>query len=443
MLRLLWKEFHEAKWYLLSLLALPWVVSLWCILQKGVGAKDTYDACFWVCALPLVFLASTRMQKDMQPNQLSADWLPVNRWVGLFAKLAPGLAVAVLLPIWLRLVVTICAGETVPLDYLMMAVASSIYAFTFAVSMFLPGLPSALVGVAIDMIACGWSIKALPPYFPREVVVGALALMAVTACIGVWVQTERSSIKRRAGGALTGIAVGLIPVLGIGFLFSMHTAGGMKEFRVKRNQYLAQRKSKDSGRGSMSYASGGLQVSLNGRSIAFVKGVRGDSDNGTELVVADIDGQETTVPGSTASSAAWLRDGDLLVFTGMIGSGIHLNRYYRRENRLARLASFPSCRGDHVYTRPIISVVPDPLSDRVALVVMPPSGGLPDLWVLDAHKGNPRLVRRNIATKWEGNYITWSGDSIIMVRQSEYCRIPLDGSRPRFITDSGKEVRHD
>ena len=29
MLRLLWKEFHEVKWYLLGFLTLPWVVILW------------------------------------------------------------------------------------------------------------------------------------------------------------------------------------------------------------------------------------------------------------------------------------------------------------------------------------------------------------------------------------------------------------------------------
>jgi hypothetical protein len=443
MFRLLWKELHEAKWYLLSLLAVPWIVSLWCIAQKGIRPSEIYALCFWVCTLPIAFLASTRVQKDMQPNQLSADWLPVNRWVDFLVKFAPGIIVVVLVPTWLRFVVTVCAGDPGVLDHLMTAVASSIYTFTFAVSMFLPSLPAALVGVAVDMVACGWSIKALPSYVPREIVTGALAAIAVTACIGVWARTERSSIKTRASGAVTGIAVGLVPVVVIGFLVSMHAAGGLQEFRTLRTEYLAQRKSEKHHRNSRRYPSPFTQVSMDGRSIAFVTNVPGSRDGSTRLVIADIGGGRTIVPGSTASPAAWLRNGDLLVFTGTSASGIQLSRFDRHAKRLVWLASFPPCRGDQSLMRPIISVAPDSSSNNVALVVMPPNFGLPDLWVVDARTRSLKLVRRSFSTEQSGDYLAWNDGSIVIVRGSDYCRMPLDGSRPVWITDAQKEVRHD
>lgn len=440
MRRLLWKELHEAKWYLLGLLVLPWAVSLWCSTQKGIVPNEAYALCFWLCTLPIAFLASTRVQKDMQPDQLSADWLPVNRWVDLLAKFAPGMVVVVLVPTWLRFVVRVCVGDPMVLDHLMTATASSFYTFTFAVSMFLPSLPAVLVGVVVDLVACDWSIKALPSYVPREIVTDALAAIAATACIGVWVRPERSSIKRRASGALTGIAIGLVPVLGIGFLVSVHSAGGLKEFRALRSQYLVQRKSEKEHRSSRPYQSPFAQVSMDGRSIASVIVSPGDPNGSTQLVIADVGGGRTIVPGSTASPAAWLRNGDLLVFTGTSGTGVHLSRFDRHAKRLVWLATFPPCEG---HKRPIISVVPDPSSYNVALVVMPPNFGLPDLWVVDARTRSLRLIRRSIRIEQSSDYIAWNDGSIVMERQSDYWRMPLDGSRPVYITGAQGEVRHD
>ena len=439
--RLLWKEFHELKWYLAALLLLPWAITLWAVLQMKASAKDAYDLCFWVCTLPLAVWASTRFGKDMaHPNHLSVQWLPVNRWIGFASKFVPGLLVAALGPAWMRFVVIVCSGDSVPWSPIMPAAASSIYAVTFAVSIFLPSLPAALVGVVLDMIACGWTLKHLPSYIPQQVGVGALAGIATAASLGVWARPASFGFGPRASGAARGIAVGLVPVLCLTILVSARYAGGLDEFRTLRTQHAAQRKSAEEAMESHFYLMPPPLVSPDGRSFAYVVIHEASPYDRTTTMIADIANGRIAVPGETAAPAAWLRDGDLLVFTGTTGSGVQLRRFCRRENRLILLASFPPCAGDRYWMRPILAVSPDPSSDRVALLVMPPSGGLPDLWVVDSQEGHPKLIRRSLDVKSPTDSIAWHDGQIVIARQSNYWRIPPDGSWPLRVTSALKEV---
>ncbi len=444
MRRLLWIELNDTKWFVITLLALPWTFGLWAHQHLHLEAGMLVLMCFTGSILTVAFWGATRVLRDIQPNHLSVYWLPVNRWVGFIAKFMPGFIFAILLPAYILMAVRVITGHSGGSGYEVEASMACIYASSFAASMFLPSMGAGLIATVLDLIAAALILPRLPDYVPKDAVILAFAALMFAVCLGVWSRPASASLRQRASGALNGVLAGVIPMLLVGTLAAIWGAGGVKPLRTAYDSYQAAITS-EAAMSSKPYVSPGAVVSPDGRSVAVVTYLRATAkDLGPgSLVISDADGRQTIIPVKDASPVAWLSSGDLLFYTGRQGRDIYLNRFDRRISRVVRLASFPPHSGQMNRIRPIISVVPEPSGDRVALVVGSATGDFhPDLWLLNTRTRVLRLIRPGLNTVCEGSYIAWDGNSIVIARCSEYWRIPLDGSRPMYVTDKAKEVRN-
>jgi hypothetical protein len=449
MRRLLWKEWYDLRWYLIGFLAGPWLVTRLGMLQKLLP-REVYDLVFWVMAILLAFVAATRVSKDVRAEHMSVQWLPINRWVVWLTKYVPGLLVAVVLPMWMRWVVTVtyadpwAKGYTIDQGLGGPEVMSAIYACTFAASMFLPSMAAVLVGLLVEVVVGGYISYSLVGYAPANAFFAALAAVATTVSVGAWRRPAGATVRSRASSAGVGALLGLIPALCLGVLVAAHELGGLQAFIRNCDSYRAWQRSRQATFGRPWVCDGADDiVSADGRYVAHLTELWSNPGTRNRLVIVDAYGNQIEVPDPTAIPAAWMPNGRLLVYTGSMGREMVLNEFDPRAHRLTRLASFPPLRRDRTCA-PIDGVFPDPSGHRLALALQPSVGSGQDIWALDLRTRSLRMLRPGVMLS--GRFpqdFSWDDDALVVWRMGDYWRFPLDGSAPRRVTASMKEAPGD
>lgn len=447
MRRLLWKEWHELRWYLIGFLFGPWLAAWWGNRLNNGTPQSVSDPLFWAMTILLSFVAATRLSKDVRAEYMSVQWLPVNRWAVWLTKFIPGFIVAVLLPLWIRWVVTVVADANPALVGMRIdqgsdgiEVSTAVYACVFAASMFLPSLAAVLVGIFAACTIAGYMSDLLAILLSANACFAAQAVVATAVSVGAWRRPAGAGARSRASSAGVAALLGLIPALGLGFLIAVHESGGLQVFARNYDLYRATQLSwyTTSGRPWNVSAADDI-VSADGKYVAHMAELWTRPGTRNRLEITDAHGHHVEVPDPTAVPAAWLPNGRFLVCTGSMGREMILNEFDPRTNRLTPLASFPPPKRGKSYA-PIEGVFPEPSGNRVALVVSPRVGIGSDIWVLDMHTKALRILLPGVSFSDD---LVWDGDDLVVLRMGDYWRIPSDGSAPRRVTVSMKEASGD
>ncbi len=448
MRRLLWKEYYELRWYVIGLVASPYLLTFWGMKQKWLP-REVYGFVFWVMAILLAFMASTRLSKEMHANHMSVQWLPINRWVIWLTKYVPGFLIALLLPVWTRWVVTVVyadpwyRGYTIDQGMASPEIMSAVYACTFAVSLFLPSMAAVLIGILIVILSAALLPSVFSAFVPVNAFYATLAALATAVCIGAWYHPAGAGVRSRAISSGAGGLLGLVPALAIGILVAIHSLGGLVKLDTRYDKYQAWQSMRHR---LHSYPWASLEAddvaSPDGRYIAHMAQQWTSKRPGNILEIVDAHGRSVIVPDPTAIPAAWLPNGNLLVYTGMVRRRVTLQEFDRRTNRLTTLASFPPIRA-YPTSLPIQHVFPDPSGARAVMLVSPRVGEGTDLWLLDLRTKAFKLLQPgwSLSGRLPGDF-AWDGDSLVVWRKGNYWRIPLDGSAPKRIKLNAKERSH-
>ncbi|MCX6377489.1 MAG: hypothetical protein NTU88_15885, partial [Armatimonadetes bacterium] len=199
MIRLLWKEWHELKWYLIALALGPWLFTLLWSSKLGYGGSGIWSFDVQILMLVLAFWGGTRMPGEMRPTRFGVQWLPVRPWKVWLVKFAPGFIVAVLLPLWIHVVALsrvhpITYGHYyghywTPFRYIAdnLAYALSVYTCTFAVSMFASSVVAILCAYVGAVMVPGILLNG-PTYFGirESAIQPLLSGIALAVGFGVW-----------------------------------------------------------------------------------------------------------------------------------------------------------------------------------------------------------------------------------------------------------------
>jgi len=441
MIRLLWKEWHELKWYLIALALGPWLLGLLPSSKLGYDRSGIWSLDVLLLLLILAFWAGTRMPGEMRATRFGVGWLPIKRWKVWLVKFGPGFLVAALFPLWIHLV---ALYRVHPIRYgenetaLMhvadnLAYALSLYTCTFAVSMF----ASSVVAILCAYVAAIYVVPAIllsgPIYAGvRESAIQVLLSgVALTVSFGVWTKGRSAGPVRKTGvtvvSAFSGLALGVLVLAFVGII----SAGSFRAFRVelyKVAEYWAMSHHRD---GSYHVPGTRELPSPDGRAFAYVcvfydvetRGSRTAYTYRTgEIRIRDFRGTVAVLKQAWASPAAWLPDGSLLVVTGnKEGRPIALSEWDPRTGRLVHLARLPR----------IAFVIPDSTGDKIAVLASPRRGGGDDLWVLDRQSRRTKLLRPGLNMTWSGQSPPrWNGDRLIFYRnfRSGYWSIRADGA---------------
>lgn len=472
MLRLLWKEWHEVKWYLIGLIAGPWLLTLW--PSSNLGYTYGYGVEAWdvqVLMLILAFWAATRMPGEMKANRLTARSLPVDPWLLGAVKFLPGLAVAILLPYWIHLVAAVRVPEawafassqswhtpTETFDEITW-LSLSLYTVSFAVSMLASSMAAVLVAWLAVVIGAPIAAYHLVAYIcmyvhiechdflqvaDDELARGVLSGAALIAAAAVWAKVGTSGARRKWEVAAISAALALPIVMLAACLCLAVTMGNTWYIKpVVMSQIERYRERKLLSEDDIVWHP--HLVSKDRKLIAYVDIVtrrqrekcprdRRSLHPMDYVRVRDARGTRTVMCRVHAAPMAWLPDDNLLLVAGRSNKYLDLIEWNRESGRITPLASFPK-------RTPILTVVPRNDGAKIALFTVPLSGTGIDLWMLDRKTRKLKLLRPGLGmSTWDDVRAGWLGDRLIFQKwSSKYWSIRSDGSdlRPVFEPGSG------
>ena len=435
MLRLLWKEWHEVKWYLIGLVLAPWVLAL--IPQGTRGGKPVSALASWegiIVALIFLFWAATRIPGELRARRHTLRVLPVSLWHVWVIKFLPGMIVGVLLPFWIQLIETWVNGgsahavvavrqplETVPLLLWLYTVGFSISTVaSTAVAVILTPLIYAAMGIGI------------PGGIDDQLLTMMLAPSALCVSIGMWFEGSSGPRRRLAVGAISA-ALGFslnFPVI----LAALQTGPGVAPaLRPHVRDILV----------SPGYQARILVVEYYPASAEWHKYYLPSDDRicvaytslganyprdptRADVLVQDSRGRRVILKGMYIGPMAWLPDGNLLIAAGKSYLEADLLEWDRRTNRIRKLASFhrgrtgDARRGQYFAVPLILGIYPDHTGNRIALHVEASDQEFRNLWMLERKTGRLRLIRPEFyAIPYGPLAPRWDGDRLVFFHSSE------------------------
>jgi len=427
-IRLLWKEWHELRWYLIGLALGPWLFVL--LLSSKLGyyrGGGIYSGDLMILMLILAFWAGTRMPGEMRATRFGVGWLPIKRWRVWLVKFGPGFLIAALFPLWIHVV---ALYRVHPIQYdenetaLMhvaanLAYALSLYTCTFAVSMFASSVVAIMCGYALTFIA--------PGFLPYAGILYQTLFSGIALAVGfgVWTKSRGAGAVRRAGvaviAAVPGTALGVLALAVAGIISS----GSVHAFRSNLNAVVLWRLAHILSRGP-SYDIWNIGQALpspDGRNLAYVHWLRdGHNYRGRDIRVRNSQVDIAVLRRSLASPVAWLPDGRLVVAAHGNEWDVDLFEWDPGTDKLERRASLPR----------IIGVFPDPAGKKIAILASPRHSSGMDLWVLDRRSRRLKLLRPGLSVHdwWKDDAVRWDGDRLIFYRsfRSAYWSIRADGA---------------
>jgi len=436
--RLLWKELHEVKWYLIGLVLGPWLLTLWPSSTLGYSTKSGRTG--WdvpILLLILTFWAATRMPGEMRLNRLTVRSLPIGAWRIWAVKFLPGFIMVILLPLWIHLVAEMRVHPTysqwdTPAKHITESFvgAASLYTVTFAASLLASSMTAVLAGWFV-VFGCVEVIRGYTGYAIEESYVRVmLALIGLFVMLGIWTKARSGGIRRKV--AVAAISAALAPLVGLAALLSYWAIVGGGPRGIEYGLAVLRDRPR-SNRWQPYQVSGWLStyphyiVSPDGKSIAYRIRI-----SIIHLRVWDSRADKMVMERKDAAPAAWLPDGNLLFVTcGSKKETMDLLEWDRVSGGVSKLASFPRS-ADQSYSPAMQRVVPSGDGNKVALFVSPRRGSGVDLWVLDRKSHALKLLRPGLSADWwNGVEAAWDGDRLVFRRGATYWSIRWDGSNLR------------
>ena len=445
MRRLLWKEWHEIRWYLIGLVLGPWLLSLRTSTYFPQGRSYVLNSTSGKVAILLlimVFWGATRLSGENRAGRLTIRNLPVNQWTVLAAKFLPGFIVACLMPLWIHAVVVLrfhpdffapgfqpatCIWE----NFLTMVCA---YLVSFALSTCTSTAVAVIAAIGILMFGS----QSLGNY--RNVDVGQ-AFFAMASLFAI----PMLRIKAGIAGAGRKAAIGVISVLltipiFLGLFYIYFIANWPRP-----NPDLSVFWATLTGRYDYFYPSypeladwGQPVASADRMFLAYAYASRRDVRNyrkgrmAIALKVWDFRHSRSLLEVNDSVPIAWLPDGSLLLLTYGT-TNADLIEWNQSTGDREELLSYP-CSPKRC---PIMRVLPSPDGSKIALFITPRRSQGIDLWMLDRRSGKMKLVRPGLGS-WGDRDAAWEGDRLVFRRNyDEYWSMKSDGSDLRRIKLGG------
>ena len=404
MRRLLWKEWHELRWYVIAMVFIPWVVLS--PVFAGDIHRDLFAVDVQMLMLVLLFWGASRMREDMQTH------FPVSRLQMLAVKLLPGLVMAVLFPYWIRFV-AVSKGlmlDNEPLTWL--AYAVSLYMVSFAFSLFASTIASVLAawftifsgGPIFETLARNYDYSYRSS--DKAIIYLWLAGTAFLTITGMCLIVRHNDARRRAAIILIFLALALPTMLII--------RNGHRE-EVPLAPY------------DSSYADNArILASPDRRMFAYAE----SNSYLDEVKIRDAHGVRTILKRNGAAPTAWLSDGNLLIIATDTGLDTQFLEWNHKSGVLSYLIRFSNNKESRQFDMPsIYRAIPSPDGAKIALVTESETGYGDDLWMLDRRSRKLKLAHPGMYVDWDGNEgFSWDGDRLVFNRGDRYWSIRSDGS---------------
>ena len=437
MRRLLWKEWHEIRWYFIGLLAGPWLLTFLAPMSYYADGNTHYvlDAGserFQLLLLVLMFWGATRLSGENRPGRLSMRTLPINQWMVLTVKLVPGLFVACLLPLWIHVAVTslikpLYMNGVTPAYFVWenLWLLVSAYLVSFALSI----LTSAIVAVLIGWLLVFFAVVEIQ-YGVLSVYLQALmSLVGLILGPAIWLKGTSSGIKRRVGIGAIAILVAL-PV----FLTGLYFIPWHKTNQLSLMMSIIHSRPRV-GPTYVDYNYASHSISPDGTLLAYTADEysldkkTGFQKTTTTLRVWDFRHRKTLLEQKDVRPISWFPDGKLLIVVSRGSSLILAEWDPQTQSRLTLLTSPGS--------RSIRGIIPSTDGRKIALFIEPRRIRGVDLWMLDRASDKLKLIRPGLAY-WQHDD-AWDGDRLIFQRRyNEYWSIRSDGSGLKPIGIGGR-----
>lgn len=440
MRRLLWKEWHEIRWYLVGLLLGPWLLSLRTsthLLDDRNYVLDSGSMPVMVLLLVIAFWGATRLSGENRPGRLSMRTLPVSRWKVFVVKLLPGLIVAGLMPLWIHLVFITRYHPDFsnwgypPAHYIFENLWGMLCAYlvSFALSTCTSTAVAVIAGFGILMLGS----RFMTSFCDLDIGRAFFSMMALFAAPMLW-------IKGGTGGAKRKIAIGAISILltipiflGLfyvyfighwrgptpGMVLFLETITGRYHFSPTIPELTDWDKPVVSAdRRLLAYSSQSSAHFGRKKTIPIV------------LDVWDFRLRKSLLTEDDAAPIVWLANGSLL-FLKYGESRADLIEWNPSTRKGRYLLSY-TCNAGKC---PIEKVIPSPDGRWIAFFILPRHNAGVDMWMLDRQSTCFKLIRPGVE---DYDYSpTWDGDRLIYSENWDFWSIKPDGSDRREIKLGG------
>lgn len=416
MKRLLWKEWHEVRWYLLGLIVCPWVFALHINIENDKHYIDSTDLGMWALLLILGVWAATRTSSEgLEKNSLTTHSLPVKPGTVWAARFLPGLLAAVSVPFFVHVACKIhfhsilkgvdwtsIHGIPVPvpfIDNLMLCIA--MYSVAFLVSMMASTMVAIIIGLGVVYPGCLFVEEYLNVTHGFSSLNQLYALLATMACFGSIGLSLRNpsdglAVKLRTTGFsfIFGLATIFVLTSVVCIVVARSPSGMQGELRYLKSLV----KSADVEETSDLWNISRPVTDYDGRRIAY-NGVikRGEKHHDMDVRVVDEHGDRSILRRKCASPLAWVQGHYLLIAASDSGRDVQLLRWHSRTGDVQILTTFEMSTSP---SKSIPRVVPNSDGTFVAMLIMPVRGSYSDLWMFDSNTGLCRMVKPSIYSSW-------------------------------------------
>lgn len=438
MRRLLWKEWHEIRWYFLGLLVGPWMLTLWpphFTEQMGTNyVLDSHSERIQILLLIAMFWGATRLSGENRPGRLSVRTLPISQSAVLMVKLVPGLIVSCLLPLWIHVAVTsqllpIYQYGLTPLYYISenFWLLLSGYLVSFALSTFC----SSVVAVLISWLLVFFSTTFVTYGSVDEFLRAFLALAGLFLGSAIWLKGANVGTKRRVGIGVVAVLIAFPIFISGLYMYSKGTA--RTPFRLALASVLRRHRSESPG---VLFGHSPDSLSPDGRFLMYTSKdwVLNKHRGGWYVVtlkVLDFQHRKTLLEQKDARPITWLPDGKLLI-AALEKDNFMLSEWDPDTGKRRIMLRYP-CDSEQC---PITRIWPRPDGRKIALVISSKRAGS-DLWMLDRTSGELALLWPGVP-HWLAD-VAWDGDRFIFEKvYNQYWSIQSDGSDLRRVGIGGK-----
>ena len=437
MRRLLWKEWHEIRWYFLGLLAGPWLLTLWrpSYISRNAYYLDSGSPRTQLLLLILMFWGATRLSGENRAGRLTIRNLPVNQWTVLAVKFLPGFIVACLMPLWIHAVVMLRFHPTIPTwGYPEGSFPYSAYILAnfwammcaYLVSFALSTCTSTAVAVIAGFGILTFGGQFLGEYQNVEVGRAFFAMASLFAIPMLWIRAGIAGTKRKAAIGVVSVVL-TIPIF-VGLFYWYFTATWHRPHpdpaifwatvTGRYDYFYSTYPELSDWNDPVASADHALLAHASKvRSHRYGPGVRLP----IVLKVWDFRHHKSLLELNDSVPIAWQPDGSLLLLTYGANQAdlIELNS---RTHARRELLSYP-CGSKHC---PISNILPSPSGRWIALFIVPRHVRGPDLWILDTRSRKLKLIRPGLDVWWDNK--AWEGDRLLYAKGSDYWSINPDGS---------------
>jgi hypothetical protein len=434
MRRLLWKEWHEIRWYLIGLVLGPWLLTLWPpTYPQEAGNRYVLEAGserIQLLVLVLMFWGATRLSGENKPGRLSMRTLPVNQWTVLAVKLIPGLIVACLLPYWIHAAVTtqlhpVYRYGLTPSHYIWENFwpLVSAYLVSFALSTCTSTAVAVIAGFGILMFGSQY----LGSYRNVDIGRAFFAMASLFATPMLWMRAGIAGAGRKV--AIGAVAILLAIPIFVGLFYLYFTATWPRS-NPDPSVFWATL----TGHYDYFYPSSpelsdwnDPVASADHALLAHASSVRGRGRYGPGvrlpivLKAWDFRHHKSLLELNDSVPISWQPDGSLLILTYGTRQA-DLIEWSPRTHARKELLSYP-CGSKHC---PITNILPSPSGRWIALFIVPRHVRGPDLWILDTRSRKMKLIRPGLDEWWDNK--AWEGDRLLYAEGSDFWSINQDGS---------------